>query len=299
VKDVKSFTIFLDKENLTVLSINEIENKLQCQLSKEKIDEISSLEEVSLKGIRKDLTGQQFERLLVIGRGPSYISPGGVKQTQWWCICKCKEHNIVLIRVSNLTSHNSKSCGCLNIEKAKERIIEIGHGCAKNLTNQSFGELKALYPTEKRKNGSVVWVCKCSCGKEHLVNAHDLVHHRIESCGHNKDSKGVRKIKEILKDNNIDYITEKTFNTCKFPDTNASARFDFYLPKYNLLIEYDGEQHFKEKDTNYFKDSLEKRQAHDLFKNNWCKENNIPLIRFSYLELNKISINTILGGVLK
>ena len=27
---------------------------------------------------------------------------------------------------------------------------------------------------------------------------------------------------------------------CKFLDTNALAKFDFYLPDYNILIEYDG-----------------------------------------------------------
>lgn len=276
-----------------MLSINEIEKKLNCKLSNEKVNEIASLEEISMDRIRKDLTGQQYERLLVLGRGPSYISPGGVKQTQWWCICSCEEHNIVLVRVSNLTSHNSKSCGCLNIEKAKERIIKVGKNSAKDLTNQHFGEFIALSPTEERRNHSVVWRCLCSCGKIHYVSAHDLLNNRINSCGHNKESKGVRKIKILLNDNNINYLTEKTFPTCKFPDTDGSARFDFYLPDYNLLIEYDGEQHFQERDPNFFRDSLEKRQAHDLFKTQWCKENNIPLIRFSYLEVDSISLEAI------
>lgn len=80
------------------------------------------------------------------------------------------------------------------------------------------------------------------------------------SCGHITESKGVRKIKKILDENNISYITEKTFSDCKFPDTNKVARFDFYINN-SFLLEYDGEQHFKECDKNYFKDSLKKTSS--------------------------------------
>jgi hypothetical protein len=66
----------------------------------------------------------------------------------------------------------------------------------------------------------VVWECKCSCGRTHYVAANDLNSHRIESCGCTKEFKGIKKIKELLDNNNISYITEKTFNNCKFEDTN-------------------------------------------------------------------------------
>lgn len=172
--------------------------------------------------------------------------------------------------------------------------MKAGHNCAKNITGQQFGELIALYPTQERNNGSVVWQCKCSCGRLHKVSFHDLQHHRIVSCGHNYDSKGVRKIKELLNKYNIPFETEKCFSTCKFPDTNRSGRFDFYINN-TFLLEYDGEQHFFEKDSNYFKDNLKKRQAHDQFKNQWCKQNNIPLKRISYLDIDKLTINDIMG----
>ena len=171
---------------------------------------------------------------------------------------------------------------------------------AKDISNQIFGELTALEPTIERRNGSVVWKCKCSCGKIHYASATELNARRIKSCGHPLESSGIRKIKKILEENNIQYITEKTFPTCKFDDTNASARFDFYLPQFNLLIEFDGEQHFKEKDPTYFRDSLDKRQSHDEFKTNWCKENNIKLIRIPYYLEDKITLDTLLdnGGML-
>ena len=243
---------------------------------------------------RKDLTNKIFGRLTVLGRAEDYISPKGKKSSQWWCICDCPQHNIIKVRITNLTSGNTKSCGCLNNEKRTERIKKIGSACAKDLTNQQFNELIAIKPTTKRNNGSVVWECKCSCGKIHYVSAHDLTNNRISSCGHNKESKGVKKIKEILNNNNIPFTTEKTFLDCRFPDSNAYARFDFYINN-QFLLEYDGEQHFKELDKKFFKDTLKKRQEHDKYKNQWCKEHNIPLVRIPYYELNNINLEMIMG----
>lgn len=93
--------------------------------------------------------------------------------------------------------------------------------------------------------------------------------------------------------NNIPYITEKTFNTCKFTDTKALARFDFYINN-SFLLEFDGIQHFQNNE--YFKDSLEKRQKHDNFKNEWCKCNNICLKRIPYTALPNLTIEDIMGN---
>ena len=211
-------------------------------------------------------------------------------------MCNCPSHTILLVRTSNLQTNNTKSCGCLNVEKRAERIAAIGRSAAKNITGQTFNELTAIKPTNKRNNGSVVWECRCSCGKQHFVSAKDLINNRIKSCGHSIESSGIRKIKTILNENNIKYITEKTFSTCKFEDTNASARFDFYLPDYNILIEFDGVQHYREQDLNYFRDSLEKRQQHDKYKTDWCKENRIQLNRIPYYKEDEISLSMLLKG---
>lgn len=157
---------------------------------------------------RKDITGNTYGRLTVLGRGPDAISSSGHVTSRWWCICSCPAHNITLVRFGNLSSGNTKSCGCLAIEKSTERIKAIGHSMARDISGQTFGELLALEPTEKRNNGSVVWKCKCSCGKIHYVTAHDLIHDRIHSCGHLTESAGVTKIKQILHENNISYVVE-------------------------------------------------------------------------------------------
>lgn len=54
---------------------------------------------------------------------------------------------------------------------------------AKDITNSRFGRLIALFPTEERKNTSVLWFCKCECGNVCKKRATGLIKGRIRSCG--------------------------------------------------------------------------------------------------------------------
>ncbi|ALN97867.1 hypothetical protein Bp8pS_188 [Bacillus phage vB_BpuM-BpSp] len=93
-----------------------------------------------------------------------------------------------------------------------------------------------------------------------------------------KDSKAVRDLREFFKDNNISYIEEYKFNSLK---NINHLLFDFYLPSYDLLIEYDGVQHFK---PTYGQENFEKQLKRDKLKDKFCKENDKKLIRISYKE---------------
>lgn len=273
-----------------------LSQKIPFNLTEEKWKEIENLEDFNytLKSRYKDLTGCQYDRLIILGKGPNEES-NGKKFCRWWCICSCPEHNIILTRTGNLNSGNTKSCGCLNQEKSRQRIIEVGKSCAKDLTGQVFGELTALYPTEKRNNNGVVWICQCSCGRIHKVKASELIRGGIYSCGHHNISKGEEKICKILDKVSIFYTKEKTFPDLK-SDRNGCLRYDFYLPEYNRLIEYDGEQHFKDGDKNFWKDNLIIRQQHDQIKNEYALSHNIPLVRIPYTELKNINLEMLLGN---
>jgi very-short-patch-repair endonuclease len=78
------------------------------------------------------------------------------------------------------------------------------------------------------------------------------------------------KIITILLDNKIQFYREVSFSACRNPETKAQFRFDFYLPKHNLIIEYDGAHHQDE----YF-------QYADGLKNSFCKSKNIRLLRLN------------------
>ena len=83
---------------------------------------------------------------------------------------------------------------------------------------------------------------------------------------------------------------EKTFETCINPKTKRLLRFDFYVNN-QYLIEFDGIQHFIQS-KNW--EPLEDTQYRDNIKNQWCKENNIPLIRIPYTKLNTLTIDDLL-----
>ncbi len=53
----------------------------------------------------------------------------------------------------------------------------------KDLAGQRFGRLTVLYNTGERKNGSVVWRCRCDCGNELDIRSRDLVSVHTTSCG--------------------------------------------------------------------------------------------------------------------
>jgi very-short-patch-repair endonuclease len=78
---------------------------------------------------------------------------------------------------------------------------------------------------------------------------------------------------------------KKKFDNCK--GKRRVLSFDFYLPKQNMLIEYDGRQHFMP--VNFYGCSDEKAQKtyfdskqNDAIKDKYCIENNIQLIRIPY-----------------
>lgn len=115
-------------------------------------------------------------------------------------------------------------------------------------------------------------------------------------CPKCNESHGEKKICSYLDENKITYISQYKFQNCK---SKRELPFDFYLPKHNVCIEYDGEQHFKPfrfaNREKAFK-KLRMTKIRDQIKNQYCKENGINLIRIPYTEFN--NIETILKSVL-
>lgn len=102
-----------------------------------------------------------------------------------------------------------------------------------------------------------------------------------QGCPICKLSKGELKIKSFLEQNDINFVRQKRFDDCK---NIKPLPFDFYLPDYNLCIEFDGELHFKQVDYFGGKESFLKRKENDSIKNKFCLANNIYLIRIKYNE---------------
>lgn len=102
-----------------------------------------------------------------------------------------------------------------------------------------------------------------------------------QECPNCKSSKGENEIELFLKENKIIFERQKRFDDCK---NKKPLPFDFYLPDKNICIEYDGELHFKAIDFFGGEKGFLACKKNDLIKNEYCKSNNITLIRIKYNE---------------
>jgi very-short-patch-repair endonuclease len=144
--------------------------------------------------------------------------------------------------------------------------------------------------------GSKVRNLKVLCGKckKHifLVSFGDYCNVHVNQCRScsSRESVGEKKIADYLDGCNIAYIREKKFDNCK---DKRPLPFDFYIPKYNLVIEFDGQHHYYDV---WGKNHFDKTQRHDKIKNGFCEENNIHLLRIPYWDghnVNKLIDNKI------
>lgn len=224
----------------------------------------------------KNLINQRFGRLTVVERAGSKNN-----RALWKCICDCG--NEQFSTTNDLTTGNTKSCGCLHKEI-------LGKQSSNDLTNQKFGRLLAKRPTEKRVDNKVIWECLCDCGNICYIQSTHLVSGHTQSCGCIKDSIGETNIANILIQNNIQFEQEFKFLDL-LSEKSYPLRYDFYLPAYNRLIEFDGEQHYK--DTGW--GHVEETKYRDQLKNEYALFNNIPLVRIPYWERNDITLEMLLG----
>lgn len=121
-----------------------------------------------------DLTGNRYGNLIVTGITDR--KQYGYKV--WKCLCDCG--NTKEVMTSSLTSNSTTSCGC----KLRNNMSKLGKRTAKNITNNSYGFLTALNPTDKRNSsGSIKWRCLCVCGTYTYVPLSELNRLSILSCG--------------------------------------------------------------------------------------------------------------------
>lgn len=168
-----------------------------------------------------------------------------------------------------------------------------GHGCRKCAND------KMHYERVKNTNQYIEDLNKINSNiiiMGEYINAHTPILHKClvddlewfakpnnilsgKGCPKCSESKGEREIRQLLDSNEIVYESQMIFDGCF---DIKPLPFDFYLPEYNLCIEYDGEQHYRP--IEYFggQKAFELRKKHDQIKNEYCKNNNIRLVRIPY-----------------
>lgn len=230
-----------------------------------------------------DLTGQKINKWLVIERDKTK------KGTAYW-ICQCECGTIKSVCGSSLRNGTSKSCGCEKIKKSRENngkfINEIGNRYGKLLVIAKDEELSI----QKHR---AQWICKCDCGNIRVVSSKCLREKKTLSCGCIGSSLGENNITTLLLLNEIPFISQYGINI-----NDKWYRYDFAIlnedKTIERLIEFDGIQHSDNTQLHWGKTSYSVQQR-DLIKNNYAKENNIPLIRIPYTERDNITLDMILG----
>ncbi|MCK9477621.1 MAG: hypothetical protein M0R46_17025 [Candidatus Muirbacterium halophilum] len=184
----------------------------------------------------------------------------------------CPKHGIFEPTAKNHIDKKSKCPQC-NIEKkslTKDEFVEK----SKNVHGDDYDYSLVEYKNNITK---VKIICK-KCNNYFLQtpNSHYV---KKQGCPFCKESKGEKTIKKYLDKKNIKYIRQKTFDGCK--DLNLLP-FDFYLPDYDMCIEFDGKQHFES--IEYFggDETLKYIKEHDKIKNIFCLSNGISLLRIRY-----------------
>lgn len=99
-------------------------------------------------------------------------------------------------------------------------------------------------------------------------------------CPRCSESKGEKIISSILNKHNIKYIREY-----KIPNTEYKLRYDFYLPDYNLLIEFQGIQHYEPVQTFGGEDAFKQLQFRDNFKKGLTELVKLKILYFNYKQL--------------
>lgn len=128
---------------------------------------------------------------------------------------------------------------------------------------------------------------ECGCGNVYTTTFHsfkDNNKYRCDICS--KKSLGENRVEFALMSLGASYSRQHKFDDCI--RRYVAMPFDFYLEDVNTCIEYDGEQHFKEVSHWGGIDRLKAQQKNDEFKNNYCKENGIKLIRIPYWDFDNI-----------
>ncbi len=220
----------------------------------------------------EDLEGRKFVMLTV----KEYVN-----KSTWLCECDCGKTRVVAAR--KLKACNIISCGCVSTASWKKSAAYKSEAYGDStkvhdLTGKRYGML-----TAKKYAGDYTWLCECDCGKTKVFTARSLSDKK--SCGCMKESRGEFTVAQELDSLGVAYEREKRFDTCR--NINPLP-FDFFVPSANLLIEFQGTQHYKAVALWGGKVGFLNRKRLDGIKSKWARKNGYKFIAIHYNDINRV-----------
>jgi hypothetical protein len=181
----------------------------------------------------------------------------------------CKKHG----EFNQRPSRHLRGGGCPSCSENKPFTTDSFIIKAKKIHGDKYDYSKVIYG--KNNNCKVIIICLKHGEFKQVVNTHITG----GGCIKCKESRGESKIRVFLDSSKIDYVKEKRFADCV---DKRSLPFDFYLPTFNMCIEFNGQQHYKPFNRFGGQISLSDQLKRDKIKKQYCDDKGINLLIIKY-----------------
>lgn len=227
------------------------------------------------------------------------------------------EYSVMSEYINSTTHIKMKHNICNKVYEVAPYSFIAGHRCPfcmekVRIENSAKGKIKdnSVYAKqlEEITDGTIISIenyvgantpIKHKCvenGHVFTVRPSDFLFHGA-SCPMCGGSKGERMIIKFLNDNSIAYKYPKMFDDLK---DNKRLHYDFYLPDTNILIEYQGEQHYRPINLFGGEEKFRLQVSHDEMKRNFAKDNNFIELEMPYKDFtNQKQVNDYLKLILE
>lgn len=175
---------------------------------------------------------------------------------------------------NHLNGWGCKKCGDKSASDKKRKTKEEFIKKAREIHGDKYDYSKVEYINSKKP------VC-IICPKHGEFWQTPNNHLRGNGCPTCNESKLENEMREFLKENGINYESQKSFKWLKYKN---KLKLDFYLPEYNIAIECQGKQHYESKDCFGGEEEYIEIVERDLVKHNKCIENGISIIYYTNLK---------------
>ncbi len=218
---------------------------------------------------------------------PYHIHKNYTKNKVWFKCTKTNYHGSYQLSCHAFVSSKSR-CNFCHTSQKNAKVHPIDSFGGTNLyAVQLWSPENKISPFKIFRNDEREYKFICNeCGNKFYRKVASIHRHKSVVCPQCKLSEGEKRITNYLKLNNINYISQKTFDGL-VGTRGGNLSYDFYLPDYNLLIEYQGEFHDGSV-SHQTEEDFDRQQEHDKRKKEYAKKNNIELLEIWYWDFDNI-----------